>query len=197
MRSLWMAGALLLTPTLSLAQERVRVEVEEAEPGSRVDVQLNGGVGGYLGGINEFTDTGPAYGVNAAFNQTPTLSYELGYSGHTNDIIGPENGRLTSNKVHAGVKVGPELELPIPWRPYGFAGLGADFVIAGANTLGISNAVLGVVPVGAGADFFTDSPIQLGARATYDWTPGIGGEVSLVDPQPNGWSAALTAQAAF
>jgi hypothetical protein len=192
MRSLLVAGAIILAPALAAAQDFV-----DAEPDRRVQVQLNGGLGGYFGGVNDVTNTGPAYGVHAAFNQTPLLSYELGYTGHTNDIVGEGNGRLNSNKIQAGIKVGPELNLPIPWRPYGFAGLGADFVLAGANTVGLSNAILGVVPFGAGADFFTDSPIQVGARATYDWTPGVGGEVYVGDPQPNGWSAALTAQAAF
>jgi hypothetical protein len=179
-------AALLLAPAAAHAQ------FEDRE----LDVELNFGIGGFTGDIGGLTSTGPAYGVIAGVEQTPIIKYEVGYMGQTTGVH-DSDGRLTSNKLQANVRAGPELEAPIPWQPYAFGGVGANFVIATTDAHGLSNAVQGVIPFGVGADFFTDSPIRVGARGTYDWTPGIGSDVAPDAEHPDEWKATINASAVF
>lgn len=78
----------------------------------------------------------------------------------------------------------------------GVAGITGPGGGSGASASGFNSVTQGVIPLGVGADFFTRSPIRVGARATYDLT-GIGGAVSRVARHPDGWSTNLTAAAAF
>ncbi|MGC4115960.1 MAG: outer membrane beta-barrel protein [Myxococcales bacterium] len=128
---MWVAAALLAVPALAHAQGMTMYEDENST--KKFDVQLQGGMGGYTGKAAGLTDNiGPAYGVLGAYNQTPFLSYELGYIGNTNAISNTDE-RLTSNRVQADVKAGPQLMGPVPWRPYAFAGLAGDFQTTGGN----------------------------------------------------------------
>jgi len=121
---------------------------------------------------------------------------EGAYQGHTNNVE-DFDGRLTTNKVQVDVSAGPELNAPVPWRPYAAAGLGVNIVTTGADEAGLDNAVQGSIPFSVGADFFTESPIQIGLRGTYDLKPGVGGDVSDDQGHPDEWTTTLNAQAAF
>jgi hypothetical protein len=162
----------------------------------RVGVELNGGIGEFTGDVASRTSLGPSYGATLSYRTDPMFAAELGYQGAANAING--GGTLTSNKVQLDGKLGPELSTGIAWRPYVYAGIAANFVGANANRQGLQSTTLGQIPLGGGADFFTRAPIHLGARAGYDWNPGVGGAVlPFVDEHPSTWQASLTAQGSF
>ena len=193
---MWLSAALLAAPALAHAQGTY-YEGDNAE--KKFDVNLQGGIGGYTGAAaGATTNVGPSYGVMGAYNALPFLSYELGYIGNSNGISGTDS-RLSSNRIQADVKAGPQLVAPIPWRPYAFAGLAADFLAAGGNkvTTGWDSSFEGEVPLGVGADFLLNSPVRVGARGTFDWNPGVGGSAGVVSDHPSAWQAALTASAVF
>ncbi len=193
----WMAAALLAAPALAHAQGMTMYEGDHTE--KRFDVQLQAGVGGYTGKAAGVTDNlGPSYGVIGAYNQTPFLSYELGYTGNTNAISNTDE-RLTSNRIQADVKAGPQLTGPVPWRPYAFAGLAGDFQSTGGNreTTVFDDSFQLLVPLGLGADFLLNSPVRVGARAAFHYNLGIGGSASDVSVHPSAWQAGLTASAVF
>ncbi len=161
------------------------------------DVALNFGVGGFIGSVTDVTtNIGPAYGVMGAFNKNPILSVELGYIGHTNGVDTTDR-RLSSNKIQGDVKAGLPMEGGVAWKPYLFGGLGVDFVTSSTEAFGLSSAIQAVIPVGIGADFFTNKPLQVGLRGTYDVTPGIGGRVSPMQAHPDAWQAVVQGSAAF
>ncbi|MBI5544925.1 MAG: hypothetical protein HY901_13625, partial [Deltaproteobacteria bacterium] len=62
---------------------------------------------------------------------------------------------------------------------------------------GLGSALQLIAPLGVGAEFLTNGPVRVGVRAAYDWSFGIGGEVSEEAKHPDAWQAGLTAQAAF
>lgn len=195
------AAILLAAPFAAWAQETYTTESttnrEEEARFRRFDLALNGGFGGYTGSVGADTVAGASYGVIGSLNQTRALSYELGYVGHSNGINDGSNGMISSNKLSVDFKAGPMLSGAMGWRPYAFAGLGVDFTGVSRNFSDIHGATMGVIPFGLGVDFLTHRTIHVGARATYDWTPGIGSDVTPNDPHPNGWQAALAAAAAF
>lgn len=186
-------------PVLLLLALLAAGEALASEPGDRhYGVELHAGMGGYSGQTGERTSLGPAYGVLGAYNPLPVLSYEVAYRGLSNPI--DESGRkLTSNKVTAGLKAGPHFGERAAWRPFAFVGIGLDYVVADRNPQDLDDALLPVIPLGVGAELFTEAPFRLGVRATYDLTPGAlgSGEVAPGDPHPDEWSASLSAQAAF
>lgn len=188
-----LATVLLSAPPSARAEGFFSSEMEKP-----FDVALNFGVGGFVGNpIRDVTtNVGPAYGVMGAYNKNPIWALELGYIGHTNGVD-TTNRRLSTNKIQADVKAGLPLQMPIAWKPYLFAGLAADFVTSSTERFGLSSAIQPAIPVGAGLDFLTNKPIQVGLRGTYDWTPGIGGSVSPMQAHPDSWQAVVQGSAYF
>jgi hypothetical protein len=188
-----LAAALLSAPQSARAEGLFESELENP-----FGVALNFGVGGFVGQPvrDVTTNFGPAYGVMGAFNKNPIWSLELGYIGHTNGIDTTDR-RLSTNKIQADVKAGLPLQAPVAWKPYLFAGLAADFVTSSTEAFGLSSAIQPAIPIGAGVDFFTDKAFQVGARGTYDITPGIGGSVSPMQAHPDSWQAVLQGSAYF
>ena len=194
---MWIAAALLAAPALAHAQGLATYEDENST--KKFDVQGQFGMGGYTGKAAGLTDNiGPAYGVLGAYNQTPYLSYEVGYIGNSNAVSNTDT-RLSSNRIQADVKAGPQLLGPIPWRPYAFAGLAGDFQTTGGTraTTGFDDSFQVEIPMGVGADFLLNSPVRVGARGAFDFNPGIGGSASDISVHPSSWQAALTASAVF
>ena len=185
------AGVVLALPALGRAQD------DELE--RRFDVQLNGGIGGWTGETaGDTTNVGPYYGVMAAYNQSQFLAFEAGYQGITNSFSDPSDGSLSANRLQGDVRANLPLAGAIAWRPYVFAGLAIDYIAAGdENLFGYTNTLMAEVPLGLGADFFTDSVVRVGARTTFNWNPGIGGEASVDNEHPNSWQAGVTASANF
>ncbi|MGC4115959.1 MAG: hypothetical protein QM765_15505 [Myxococcales bacterium] len=193
----WLAAALIAVPALARAQGVTTYEDEYTN--RKFDVNLQGGIGGYTGNAQDVTtDVGPSYGAMVTFNPFPALSYELGYIGNTNSISRTDS-RLSSNRVQLDVKAGPPLGGPVVWRPYLFAGVAGNFMVAGGSrlTTGWDDSFQGEIPMGAGVDFLLNTPVRVGARGTFDWNPGVGGSAGIVSDHPSAWQAALTAAAAF
>jgi len=191
----WLAAALVAAPALAHAQDLDTYEDEYAD--RRFDVSLQGGIGGFTGNASDVTtDIGPSYGAMIGYHQFPFLTYELGYTGNTNSITGTDS-RLSSNRVQADIKAGPQLAGPVGWRPYVYAGLAANFLAAGGNkaTTGWDSSFEGEIPVGGGVDLLLNSPVRVGARAGFNWNPGVGGSAGVVSDHPSSWQAGLTAAA--
>ena len=190
-----LSAALLAMPALAQAQIEQEIEEIDTQPAQELEIGLNGGVGNFTGDVGEFTEAGVAYGVTATMNQTEALSYEAAFMGHTNSLEAIDSN-MTRNQLQAAVKVGPELESPVMWRPYAFGGLGVGLTTVGSNPYGLTNAVEGIVPLGIGADFFTDSTIRVGVRGQYNLSI-LGSDVADFAEHPDAFSATLNAQAAF
>jgi hypothetical protein len=188
-----LAVALLALPLSARAKDGVF----DSTADKPYDLQLDGGIGGWLGNVSDVTtNVGPAYGIIGAFNRSNYLSYELGYLGHSNGVDSTDR-RLSSNKIQADLKLGIPMTGTVAWKPYLFGGLAVDFVTSSTEAFGLDSSIQGVVPFGVGADFLTDKPIHIGARGTYDWSPGVGGRISPADAHPDAWQAFLQASAAF
>ncbi|HCF61811.1 MAG TPA: hypothetical protein DFS52_27920 [Myxococcales bacterium] len=190
-----LGAALILMPALAQAQIEEEIEQIEIEE-NQIQVGLNGGIGGFLGQVNDFANTGPAYGVTASASEGGDLiSYEAAFMGHTNGLENIDSN-ITRNQLQAAVKVGPELEAPVMWRPYAFGGVGAALTTVGDNPYGLTNAVEGLVPFGVGADFFTDSTFRVGIRGQYTWSV-LGSDVADFAEHPDALSGTLNVSAAF
>jgi len=192
MRRMVAAFAVLFfaVPAVGYAQE----ELED-----KLEVSLQGGIGGFSGGAaDQTTNVGPYYGVMGTYNQSDNLAFEAGYQGITNGFSDPSTGRLSANRLQANVRGNLPLEGPVAWRPYAFAGLALDYMAASLeNTFGYNTSLQAEVPVGLGADFFTESWLRVGARGTFIWNPGIGGSASVDNQHPSSWQAGVSASAAF
>ncbi len=184
----------LLATVLLLLPFSAKAGFFESSSDKPYDLQLDGGVGGWLGDVSDVTTNfGPAYGIIGAFNKSDFLSYELGYVGHSNGVDSTTR-RLSSNKIQADIKAG----IPLAGvKPYLFGGVAVDFVASSTEAFGLDSSAQGVIPFGIGADFLTDKPIHVGARGTYDWSPGVGGRISPTDAHPDAWQAFLQASASF
>lgn len=199
-RLIAIAGALLVSVPL-FARADTTYGSNDYPSSNRKDralsIEPNIGIGGYTGAITDAVNgTGVAYGATATLRPDRGLSYELGYVGHSNTVTGTTD-RLASNKVQANLKLGPQFQGRVAWRPYVMGGVAADFVTTGTSAFGLSNTTQGIIPLGAGADFFSNSPVRVGARAQYDLNTGLGGSVSSIASHPNGWEAMLNAAAVF
>ncbi|MGI5861392.1 MAG: hypothetical protein ACOX6T_04960 [Myxococcales bacterium] len=190
-----LGAALLLWPALAQAQIEEEIEQIEIEE-NQLQVGLNGGIGGFLGNVNDFANTGPAYGVTASVSEgEDLLSYEAAFMGNTSGLEAIESN-ITRNQLQAAVKIGPELEAPVMWRPYAFGGVGAALTTVGDNPYGLTNAVEGLIPFGVGADFFTDSTFRVGIRGQYTWSV-LGSDVADFAPHPDSLTGMLNVSAAF
>ena len=187
-------AAMLSIPGVAFAQSYVSANAPETHT---YGVEVNAGVGGWAGSIGSNTSVGPSYGATASLFPDYLVTPELGYQGYTNAIDG--GGRITSNKVQLDAKVGPFLGNGglLPFRPYGYAGVAANFIGTNANSRGYGNATEGLIPMGAGVDLLATPSVRVGARGSYDYNPGVGGDVSAITKHPDGWQAGLLAQGAF
>jgi hypothetical protein len=187
-----LAAALLLLPLSARAEGFFQSSSDKP-----YDLQLDGGIGGWVGSVTDVTTSiGPAYGLIGAFNKNDVVSYELGYVGHSNGVD-TTSRHLSSNKIQADIKAGVPLAGPVAWKPYLFGGVAVDFVASSTEAFGLNSSAQGVIPFGIGADFLRDKPLHIGARGTYDWSPGVGGRVSPTDAHPDAWQAFVQASASF
>lgn len=132
-------------------------------------VFLKGGIGGYTGGLSDYTAAGPVWGVGVDLNPTRFLGLELGYDGSRNALT---DGRLEGsqaalrNGVSAMLKIAPPLVDRI--KPYVGAGLGASYVSIQGNGSGLySNDLMEEVPLAAGVEF-NSGALTAGFRGGYN-----------------------------
>ena len=199
--ALLLAG-LLLAPGQSQAQEedeggnRVERWVNDKADDNQLKLGVNFGVGGFVGGVNDHVSNGgPAWGITATLAPDRALSYEAAYFGNSNAIDGTSS-RLSHNQLQATVQLGPTLETGVSWKPFIFGGLGIALISAGGNDDGLGSALEFTLPVGVGADFFTDSTFRVGLRGQYN-VAFLGGSVAADAGLPDTFSTTLTAQARF
>jgi hypothetical protein len=173
----WMAAALLAAPALAHAQGMTMYEGDHTE--KRFDVQLQAGVGGYTARRRGYRQPRPVLRVIGAYNQTPFLSYELGYTGNTNAISNTDE-RLTSNRIQADVKAGPQLTGPSR-APYALRRPRRRLPVhrrePGDHRLRRLLPAPG--PPGPRPDFLPLA-VRVGARAAFHYNLGIGGSASDV-----------------
>lgn len=199
----FLLGGMLCLPAQSQAQDsdeeggsRVERWVNSKADESQLELGVNFGVGGFVGSVNDYvTGGGPAWGITATLAPDKTLSYEAAYFGNSNAIDGTSS-RLSHNQLQATVQLGPTFETGVSWKPYIFGGLGISLISAGGNPHGLGSALEFTLPVGIGADFFTDSTFRVGLRGQYN-VAFLGGSVAAGAGLPDTFSTTLTAQARF
>jgi hypothetical protein len=140
-------------------------DVEEDRTG-RVKVFLRGGVGNYTGGLANFVNAGPSWGLTLNLQPLNILGFEVGYEGAHNGIdSGPLDLSLTRHGVSGLVKLAlPFIEVV---KPFVGAGIGGSYILVdGALVGGYSSDLVGEVPLVAGLEFNAES-VTAGVRATY------------------------------
>ncbi|MDR0967039.1 MAG: acyloxyacyl hydrolase [Myxococcales bacterium] len=207
----WMGAALgmaagvlcLLLPSWAQAARdtgdggnRVGSWVETKAETSRVELGVNLGVGGFLGSVSEYLEGGgPAWGITATLAPDELVSYEAAYFGNSNGIDGTSS-HLAHNQLQATVHLGPTIDTGVSWKPYIFGGLGVSLISAGGNPHGLGSALQFTLPLGFGADFFTDSTFRIGVRGQYN-VGFLGGTAAADVGLPDTFSTTVAAQARF
>jgi hypothetical protein len=163
-------------------------------------VNLNAGVGGYLGGLSDFTGVGPVWGVNVDGDVTRGIGWEVGYNGARTPItapaIIPDGEAAWRHGLNAMAKLfAPGMETI---RPFGGVGLGAAYINPsdGAETF-YENDWVTEIPVALGVELGSNAGISAGLRATYRFQAGeefAQRAVRLGENNPEGglFSTALT-----
>ncbi|MFL5318523.1 MAG: outer membrane beta-barrel protein [Myxococcaceae bacterium] len=132
-------------------------------------VFVKGGIGGYTGGLSDFTAAGPVWGVGVDLSPMRALGIELNYDGSRNAltdnrIAGSE--AALRNGASAMLKIAPPLIDRI--KPYIGAGLGASYVSIQGDGQGLyRNDLMEEVPLAAGLDF-NSGALTAGFRAGYN-----------------------------
>src|SRR5919201_2774667 len=89
------ALGLLAVPAMAAEPKEARVGgyLSAPEDAGKYTVNLNAGVGGYLGGLSDITSVGTVWGVNVDGDATRGIGWELGYNGaRTPPTSGGPNG---------------------------------------------------------------------------------------------------------
>lgn len=133
----------------------------------KMSVALEGGLGGYTGGLADSTAVGPVWGVRVG-QDMEILGGELAYQGSRNPI---EDARLVDGGAvwrhgleglaKAGVEVGANV------RPFVGAGLGVSYVnVSDTADPPYRNDFLAQIPLAAGVDW-NRGALHAGVRASY------------------------------
>jgi hypothetical protein len=169
---------------------------EEAE---KYTVNLNAGVGGYLGGLSDFTGVGPVWGVDVDGNATRGIGWEVGYNGARTPLTDSRIGDGEAAWRH-GVNGMAKLFAPgmETLRPFAGVGLGAAYINPSeeAEQLYESDWVT-EIPVAAGVELTPrNAAFSAGLRATYRFQAGeefaAGAAAGGDNPEGGLLSAALT-----
>ncbi|MFZ5470266.1 MAG: hypothetical protein ACOZIN_12595 [Myxococcota bacterium] len=167
----------------------------------RFDVMAQGGVGQFTGGLVQFTETGPTWGVSVNADVYRALQVELGYQGSFNVLNGVDDDAPAPPALvrHGGemlVRVSPRALPEV--RPFVGAGLGLSQLSVAGALPGFRADVLEELPLAAGVDFRSGA-LHLGLRTTFRVLFGEGfADVGLpASPQGGRWDVGATAGGRF
>jgi hypothetical protein len=159
------------------------VEEDDAAREYPVTVQLQGGVEGYTGALASRIDIGATYGVSLAYDPSPFLGVEVGFTGAENELrLGPSGDQdpnpgapdLLRNGGYVIVTPGFRFQLPSErgtfFKPYALGGLGLDRYSPQGLTgaLGYTAQTVTNVPFGAGLKARVGR-FTADARVNYAW----------------------------
>ncbi len=145
MRARGLAAAAFALSTAAFAQGEI----------GDVNVVLTGGVGGFVGELNEITDAGPVWGAHLNLQPFNFIGFELGYDGSRHMVDDPRYvGPTPVVTRHGGtalVRVAPPFFETV--RPFVGAGLGASYLQVTGDPAGIyRNDIVQELPVTAGLE---------------------------------------------
>lgn len=164
-----MAMAAAVAATLAAGSAFAATRYEERRDTS---VFLKGGIGGYTGGLSDYTAAGPVWGVGVDLNPMRFLGLELGYDGSRNAITDArvENSGGSAAAIRNGGSAMLKLAPPLIDRvkPYVGAGLGASLITISGETGGLYKSdLMEEVPLAAGVDF-NSGALTAGFRGGYN-----------------------------
>lgn len=132
------------------------------------NVQARAGVGGFTGGLDEYTAAGPAWGIGVNLQPYRFIGVEVAYEGSRNQLTDDRfttSPSLTRHGASAMIKLAPPFIERI--KPFVGAGLGASYVGVDDTGDGLyRNDFIQEVPVAAGLEF-NSGAVTAGIRATY------------------------------
>jgi len=176
-------GCLLAASSAWASAANEFVEHDESPTDHPVTVQLQGGVAGYTGALASRIDIGATYGVSLAYDPSPFLGVEVGFTGAENELrLGPSGDDdpnpgapdLLRNGGYVIVTPGFSFQLPSEkgtfFKPYALGGLGVDrYSPQGlTRTLGYAAQTVTNVPFGAGLKARVGR-FTADARVNYAW----------------------------
>ena len=199
------ALGLLAAPAMAADATEVKLGeyLEPAEDTSQYHVNLNLGVGGYLGQLSDFTGVGPVWGVNVDGNLTRGIGWELAYNGARTPLTDPRLPATGEAAWRHGVSAMAKVYAPRmeTIRPFAGIGLGAAYINITDNAEPrFQNDYVAEIPLGAGVELNTGAGISAGLRAMYRFQAGEEfAENAVTGESPEGGllSAGLTLGGSF
>ena len=199
------AVGLLAAPAMAADATEVKLGeyLEPAEDTSQYHVNLNLGVGGYLGQLSDFTGVGPVWGVNVDGNLTRGIGWELAYNGARTPLPDPSLPATGEAAWRHGVSAMAKVYAPRmeTIRPFAGIGLGAAYINITDNAEPrFQNDYVAEIPLGAGVELNTGAGISAGLRAMYRFQAGEEfAENAVTGESPEGGllSAGLTLGGSF
>lgn len=134
-----------------------------------VNVILGAGVGDYTGGLSNYTQAGPTWGLTLNLQPSHVIGWEVGYDGARN-ILATDNGgtnpAITRHGGYGMVKLGlPFIEKV---RPFAGIGFGASYASISQQSNLYKNDFMEEIPMAAGLEFNTGA-LTAGIRGQYHW----------------------------
>lgn len=171
------ALGLLAAPAMAADASDVKLGeyLEPAEDTSSYQVNLNLGVGGYLGQLSDFTGVGPVWGVNVGGNLTRGIGWELAYNGARTPLIGQDLPATGEAAWRHGLSAMAKVYAPMmeTIRPFAGIGLGAAYINVTDNAEPrFQNDYVAELPLGVGVELNTGAGISAGVRAMYRFQAG-------------------------
>lgn len=148
---------------------------EPADDPGAYDVNLNLGVGGYTGGLGDFTGVGPVWGVSADGDATRSIGWELAYNGARTPLENPLGMEGNPAAWRHGVSGMAKVFVPgmESLRPFAGVGIGAGYVNVNEAAEDVyRNDFQYEFPLAAGIDLESGDNWSAGVRATYRWLTG-------------------------
>lgn len=159
-KAIWVAATALLTwGGVAAAQEDRQGDL---------NFHARAGVGGFTGGLDDYTSAGPTWGVGFTVQPYRVLGIEVNYEGSRNQLT---DDRLANTQAVMRHGASAMLKLAPPFieriKPFAGIGLGASYLSADGQTDGLYKSdFVQEVPLAAGLEF-NSGAVSAGFRATY------------------------------
>jgi hypothetical protein len=171
------ALGLLAAPAIAAdsGDSRFSGYLSSPEETGKYTVNLNAGVGGYLGELSDFTGVGPVWGVDVNGDATRGIGWEVGYNGARTPLT---DGRIGDGEAAWRHGVNGMAKLFAPGmetiRPFAGVGLGAAYINPSEDAEGpFQNDWVTEIPVAAGVELTPgNAGFSAGLRATYRFQAG-------------------------